>query len=146
MRDHSAEGGVNGRPANLLFLEHEHASILENVGQTLSDSYGVGHIKAELCVWLLRNEQLDVATGTISSAELTSLISEQLSTRYTAELVAAIVPSEEEIKKLLRKSMRKMRKARNNDEQRELRWQRLVSAQEILDEVIEALETEAHTA
>ena len=54
--------------------------------------------------------------------------------------------TEEEIKKLLRKSMRKMRKARNNDEQRELRWQRLVSAQEILDEVIEALETEAHTA
>lgn len=90
-----------GRPASLLLLKNEHVSILEDAGETLSVSYGVDHIKVELCVWLLRNEQLNVATEAIDSTKFTSLLTELLSERYTAELVAAIVPSEKETKKFL---------------------------------------------
>lgn len=86
-----------GRPANLLALEQEHVSILENVSQTLKDSYGVENIKSELCVWLLRNEDFGQQQDSISAKDLLQLISDKLIEKYTADIVSAISPSEPEL-------------------------------------------------
>ena len=88
-----------GRPASLLELKHEHVSILENVSQTLSQSYGIGNIKSELCVWLLRNEDFEISSNiiSISESELAALFSSKLNQKYTPEVVAAITPDKTEI-------------------------------------------------
>ena len=90
-----------GRPANLLFLEKEHISILENVGKTLIDSYGIGSIKTELCVWLLRNEEFNVHESTVTSDQLKTLIEERLMSKYSGEVVRAILPVENEIQRFI---------------------------------------------
>ncbi len=90
-----------GRPASLLLLEQEHVSILENVSQALYESYGLGDIKAEFCIWLLRNENLDITGKAMLSGELVTLIKEKLADKYTAELVGAIAPNESEIQSFL---------------------------------------------
>lgn len=82
-----------GRPEGLLYLKQEEVSILENVSQTLSDSYGVGNIKVELCIWLLRNENFNSTAKDISGDKLKALIDEQLARKYTNEIVLAITPS-----------------------------------------------------
>lgn len=87
-----------GRPANLLALEQEHVSILTDVSQTLTDSYGVGRIKPELCIWLLRNEDFGVQSDDMSAKALLALIVERLNKIYTADIVSAISPTKEELK------------------------------------------------
>lgn len=86
-----------GRPANLLSLEQEHASILKNVSKTLADSYGVENIKPELCIWLLRNEDFGQRSNTVSAQELLQLLTDKLNDKYTSEVVSAISPTEQEI-------------------------------------------------
>ncbi|MBE0471867.1 MAG: AAA family ATPase [Methyloprofundus sp.] len=90
-----------GRPAALLFLTQEHASILPNVSQTLSDSYGIESVKTELCIWLLRNEDFNVITKTVSSDDLTNLITEKLDEKYTPEIVASISPTDTELQNFI---------------------------------------------
>lgn len=86
-----------GRPANLLFLETESVSILKNVNQILSDYYGIDNIKSELCIWLLRNEKFDIQQSA-EGDELLALFKSKLSSKYTSEVVDAIIPSPDEIK------------------------------------------------
>lgn len=86
-----------GRPANLLALEQEHVSIIENISQTLTDSYGVGNIKPELYIWLLRDEDFGQQSSTTSAQELLQLLTDKLNKKYTSEIVSAIAPSEQEI-------------------------------------------------
>lgn len=86
-----------GRPANLLALKQERVSILENVNQTLTDSYGIGNIKPELCIWLLRNENFGQQPSDFSEQELLQLLTDKLNEKYTPEIVAAILPTEQEI-------------------------------------------------
>jgi len=90
-----------GRPASLLALEQERASILENVSQTLTDSYGVGNIKPELCIWLLRNEDFGQQESTVSAKKLLQILIEKLNEKYTSEVVSAISPTEQEIQDLI---------------------------------------------
>jgi len=90
-----------GRPAALLFLTQEHVSILPNVSQTLSNSYGIENIKPELCIWLLRNENFNVITKKVSSDELKKLITEKLGEKYTPEIVTAISPIDTELKNFI---------------------------------------------
>ncbi len=90
-----------GRPAHLLVLVQEQAGILGNVSQTLSDSYGVGNIKAELCVWLLRNEDFDPSAKTVTSSELKTLIESELNEKYTKDIVGAITPGDSELKNFI---------------------------------------------
>lgn len=92
-----------GRPASLLSLEQEHVSILDNVSQTLNEFYGIGNIKSELCIWLLRNEDFSVQPETILAEELLALLTTKLSRKYTAEIVAAILPTETELQSYLAK-------------------------------------------
>jgi len=93
-----------GRPAPLLLLEQEHTSILANVAQTLSDSYGIDEIKAELCVWLLRNEDFAIAENTPTAVDLQPLIEAKLRGEYTPEIVDAIICDQTELQNLLSKS------------------------------------------
>ena len=90
-----------GRYANLLKLEREHISIISNVGEALSNSYGVGNIKAQLCVWLLRNEDFATQTGNVSAVNLLQLINAKLTAKYTADLVASIIPTVHEVQDLV---------------------------------------------
>lgn len=89
-----------GRPAHLLLLEKEHISILENVSQTLSQSYGINSVKAELCVWLLRNIDLGINAQPIPGNQLRSTIESKLKEIYTEEIVQAILPSDQEVQGL----------------------------------------------
>ncbi|MBL4679987.1 MAG: AAA family ATPase [Pseudomonadales bacterium] len=90
-----------GRPANLLALKQEHASILENASQTLTDSYGIGNIKPELCIWLLRAEEFTASSETISSSDLLLLLESKLNEKYTSEVVSAIKPTNDELSSFL---------------------------------------------
>ncbi|MDP2153847.1 MAG: AAA family ATPase [Methylotenera sp.] len=92
-----------GRPAPLLLLEKEHVTIVENVGEVLSKFYGVNKVKPELCIWLLRNEDFDHKATTITSSELHKVIEAKLSTKYTANIVHAILPSEVELQDFISK-------------------------------------------
>jgi 5-methylcytosine-specific restriction protein B len=89
-----------GRPANLLALEQEHASILDDAGQTLNRSYGVSNIKPEFCIWLLRNEDFGSQPNIVSEKELLQLLVDRLSNKYTPEIVSAIIPTEQEVKNI----------------------------------------------
>lgn len=95
-------GEYPGRPKPLLFLEQEHVSILANVSQTLSESYGIGDIKAELCAWLLRNDDFNTDQTTATTEELLKLIVDKLSEKYTAEIILPIIPTNEELESLTR--------------------------------------------
>lgn len=90
-----------GRPGGLLFLTQEHVSILTNIAATLSQSYGINHIKAELCVWLLRNKEINAATEALSSKEIRAFIRLELDKIYTPELMDAIFPNEDEFQTFL---------------------------------------------
>ncbi len=87
-----------GRPASLLELKQEQVFILGNVSQTLTDSYGVGNIKPELCIWLLRNEDFGQQANTVSAKRLLKILIEKLKEKYTGEIVSAISPTEQEMK------------------------------------------------
>lgn len=86
-----------GRPAPLLSLEKEQISIVDNIEAVLEKAYGISQVKVELCLWLLRNENFDDQSNTVTSATLLSLIKDHLNKLYTAEVVDAILPSLEEI-------------------------------------------------
>ena len=86
-----------GRPASLVALIQERASILPNISQTLSDSYGLGNIKPELCIWLLRNEDFGRQSDTTPAQEFLQLITTELNKKYTSEIVSSISPTEQEI-------------------------------------------------
>jgi len=85
-----------GRPASLLLLEKENVSIIDNIDQTLENSYGIGNIKSQLCLWLLRNEKFDKSIETLNDS-LFEEIEIRLKTKYTADVVEAILPSKEEL-------------------------------------------------
>lgn len=91
-----------GRPAPLLLLEQDHISILEGVSKTLTESYGINNIKAELCIWLLRNENFE--TNTTNNEELSSLIGSTLAKKYTNDIVSSILPSKEELSAFINKA------------------------------------------
>lgn len=92
-----------GRPACLLQLEKEHVSILEDVSQTLSQSYGIDNIKAELCVWLLRNISLGINNQSIAESQLRLIIKAKLNEIYTEDVIQAILPSDHEVQILINK-------------------------------------------
>lgn len=91
-----------GRPGSLLLLEEESVSILSNVSTTLHDLYGIGEIKAALCIWLLRDENFDVSTASIPENELHTLINTKLRERYTLDVVEAIMPTSADYNQLLK--------------------------------------------
>lgn len=88
-----------GRPAPLLLLSREKVSLLPDLTSTLADSYGVGNIKAELSVWLLRAEDIDGFADTAD--EVRQKIEVKLSKRYTQDVVDAIQPSAKEVEHFL---------------------------------------------
>tara|TARA_R110001592_G_scaffold363341_1_gene684400 strand:- start:13303 stop:14868 length:1566 start_codon:yes stop_codon:yes gene_type:complete len=93
-----------GRPAHLLLLEEEHASIIGDIREILSHYYGIEKIKAELCIWLLRNEGFAISESIVSADDLNSLIDTKLREKYTAEIVDAIICNPGELQTLLTKS------------------------------------------
>lgn len=90
-----------GRPAHLLLLEKENISILENISHILSKSYGIDSVKAELCIWLLRN--IEIESNIQTSEELITIIESKLNNIYTKEIVQAILPSTIQISNLTNK-------------------------------------------
>ena len=83
-----------GRPGHLLFLENEKVSILDDVGQVLLDSFGVEGVKADLCIWLLRNEEFNITDSKPPAAELLKEIEQKLRSRYTSDVVDALLCDE----------------------------------------------------
>ncbi len=90
-----------GRPSPLLFLTQEKASILPNFNQTLTDSYGIGNIKTEFCIWLLRNADFNAPAKKVSSEELKKIIEEKLAEQYTSEIIGAISPTGNELQNFI---------------------------------------------
>lgn len=97
----SQDATYPGRPAPLLLLEQEHVSILVDINHVLSSFYGINHIKAELSIWLLRNEDFGDVDKTISALEILNRVKSKLLGKYTDEVVAAIAPTELDIEKLI---------------------------------------------
>lgn len=93
-----------GRPGHLLFLENEQVSILDDAGQVLLESFGVGGVRADLCIWLLRNESFDFDGIGPSASELQALIEQKLRSKYTDDLVDALSFDESDLEKILDKS------------------------------------------
>ena len=89
------------RPASLLALEQEHASILGNINKTLENSYGVKNIKPELCIWLLRNEDFGQQPDSIAAQELLKLLKTKLSEKYIGRVVSAISPTKAKLESYL---------------------------------------------
>jgi len=85
------------RPAPLLKLNNENASIHPNAKENLINSYHLKNIKSELCIWLLRNEDFGTLTATLVPEELLLLLTNKLNGIYTPEVVSAISPSVEEL-------------------------------------------------
>lgn len=90
-----------GRPAPLLLLEQEHISIFDNASETLSKSYAIDNIKAELCIWLLRNDNFETDNKMETNDELSLFIETKLTEKYTTTIVNSILPSRKELETFL---------------------------------------------
>ncbi|MHC8944320.1 McrB family protein [Advenella incenata] len=90
-----------GRPAPLMDLIKEQASIVDGADLILLDDFGVKNIRVELCIWLLRDTHFADATIPSSNSELFSQIRSLLKLRYLESTVDVIYPTFEEFTKFL---------------------------------------------
>ncbi|GGF72153.1 hypothetical protein GCM10011332_27660 [Terasakiella brassicae] len=80
-----------GRYGHLLYLQQEKVSVYDGFKESL-EKYGIGAIRTELCVWLVRNEYLDIDETPDLPLRLESLIRNVIEHRYSDDIAQAILP------------------------------------------------------
>ncbi len=86
-----------GRPAPLLLLDQEKASILKNVVDTLYAEFGIAAIKVELSIWLLRYQNINIESQKVTGEALQTILVNSLKEIYTDEIASALEPTVNEV-------------------------------------------------
>lgn len=82
-----------GRPAPLLLLQEEKASILDDAYQALVENYGLDRITVEFSLWLTRFVDLGMDEANPDLGDLLAKISQVISSMFPSGLVAILLPS-----------------------------------------------------
>lgn len=82
-----------GRPASLLLLSQESASLLDESINNLHEFYGINEVKAELAIWLLRRYDFPVKVDKVEAEFVHDMISHALENTFTTDVAKALTPS-----------------------------------------------------
>lgn len=82
-----------GRPAPLLLLQGEKASIHDDAFQALVDNYGLNRVTVEFSIWLARFVDLGIDNANPDLSDLLDNISQLISSMFPPDLVNMLIPS-----------------------------------------------------